>query len=235
MRTLLFLSMIITFGACKRPLNIQHGDQLVLIDSVPLTNNLPFIPKKGSQGYYPIYYLGNPKDTIRIGGPILRIEIGKRDTAITKRTLRKLHGISITVDTSIKLANVEKFYGYVDGNNKSWPDSLATHPAYAIFMHNRSDSLLYIGQYGELGNTVMQTRKNGGWIDIERPISYGCLYAARLLMLGPKQLLVAKLILQTGAFTAECRLKFGYFGQVIYSNTFRYRLNKNQLNPANLN
>lgn len=226
----LLMLFLITLGclSCQKPLNIQRHQQMVLIDSVSLDNELTPKKKTTEAAYYPVYYIGPAQDTIRFGKQLPSHGAFEKFPDIV---LRYLDQVTLTVDTSIKLTNLTFYESFSDSNIKHL-DSIAKEPAYAIILQNQSDSTLYIGQFNDLRKVVMQYQNRlGKWTDIEEPAyaSTYCSTGAKTMFLEPRQVLVAKLIRYKGDFDALCRLKFKNFDQTCYSNTFRFKIDSLQL------
>lgn len=232
-RLLIFLTVIVGCLSCRKPLNVQHYGQITLIDSTSLDTTLS--PAKRNPrlnyGYYPFYYIGPIEDTIR-----LKVAVNSHgDTEkITERVLRKLDQVTIIVDTSIKLTHVNIFYRYLENGTKQ-PDSVVKSAAYAILLKNNSDSTLYLGNFNHLRSMVMQYQNElGEWRDAEKAaFTYApCLTGTIDILVGPKQILVAKLIRYEGYFSPLCRLKLMNFDQTCYSNTFHFKLDKSIINQT---
>jgi hypothetical protein len=232
-RLLILLTVIVGCLSCRKPLNAQRYGQITLIDSTSLDTTLS--PTKRNPrldyGYYPFYYIGPIEDTIR-----LKVAINSQGYAekIPERVLRKLDQVTITVDTLIKLTQVEIFHGYLE-NGRRQLDSIVKSPAYAIVLKNNSDSTLYLGKFNYLRGMLMQYQNElGEWKDAEKAaFTYdACFTGAINILVRPKQILVAKLTRYDGDFSALCRLKLMNFDQICYSNTFHFKLDKSIINQT---
>jgi hypothetical protein len=231
MRFSIVLFSTCLFIACNshKP-EFQSNDKLTLLDSLPITEKPIIRAANDFYALYPVYYMGAKQDTIYLGKEISRyedhrIKIDRNET----RWLRDITKVKLTVDTSFKLGHLVNYMHYDTTKSQMITDSIRTYPAYTILLENHSDSLLYVGIYNEL-NTIMQVKtENGQWIDLEEPISHGCIFAARTMILQPRNILIAKVIRYKGDFLALCRLKFLYYNQSLYSNSFKYSINRSQL------
>ncbi|WP_461789150.1 hypothetical protein [Pedobacter sp.] len=231
-RFLISLIAIVGCISCRKPFNVQHFHETVFIDSVSLDTTLKPRKKDTQIRYYPVYYTGPLQDTIHLGE---KLPSHGENKNFQDFVLRSLDEVTLTVDTSIKLNNLTIFESYRTGDDTfaKRVDSIIKEPAYAIILQNRSDSTLFLGHFNYLRSIVMQYQdKSGKWKDVEKAaFAYDtCLTFAKNIVVGPKQILVAKLIEYEGNFAPLCRLKLMNFDQTCYSNTFHFKLDKSIIN-----
>lgn len=227
------IGIAIAINACQRipkTVTIRTSQGLTLIDSTSALNvsnlheNLPV-------GYYPIYYIGNQNDTVFISKKrIPEYEESKEDTI---RSLTDLYQAPDSTNTRIvvdTMLTVPFATHYVDETGKESPDSTIYYKSVAVLIYNLVDKPLYVATFTELRHTVRQTKDNhGNWIDIETPISYFCGTGSQPKLIHKGQILVAKALLHNGDLKKECRLKFQYKNNVVYSNTYIDYVDNDQL------
>lgn len=233
---LLLLMLSIGFYACngkKTPnvVTVETNGAVTLVDSSAKTENLLVYQPSDREGFYPVYYVGLPMDTIVLGQrQIPKYKFGQKSYNNGTFAWADSTKIKIIVDTAFSLVHTFFHEHYDEEKNKGIIDSTESVKAYAIFVYNTSDSLLSVGHFGELGYTIRQARnEQGEWVDIEIPINYSSGTNARHIVLEPKYILIAKLLRYKGDFKTECRLKFTRWHKTIYSNSFTDYIDKRQL------
>lgn len=242
MRSLLLGFILITTISCNNETSsptIQSNGEIVIIDSSGRTEALWKYDSNKRYGYYPIYYIGKPVDTIRLGQrKISGSSYGQKDYSKSRNfTWADSTKMKITVDTSFSLTHKVYYSHYSEKEDKRIIDSVKSVMAFAIFVNNLCDSLLSVGDFSELGFTIKQAKnENGDWVDIETPIRYSCATGARDIVIEPDELIIAMLPRYMGNYKTECRLKYSRWGYSVYSNTFIDYIDKKQLtDPIHLN
>lgn len=235
MRAVLFGLTALIFISCNNETifpSIQSNGQIVVIDSSGQTGSLLTYDSNERSGYYPIYYIGEPVDTICIGPKqISGSSYRQKDYTNYKNfTWADSEKMKITVDTSLSLTHKIHYTHYSEEQDKEILDSTKSLKSYAIFVNNLCDSLISIGNFSELGYTVRQAKnEKGDWVDIETPIRYYCGTGARYIVIEPKEMIVAMLPRYKGDFKTECRLRFMRWEHSVYSNIFTDYIDKKQL------
>ena len=212
--------------------NVQSNGKLVLVDSSGVKAKLHLYQTNFRMGYYPIYYLGEIDDTIRLGKHLIpRHEVGAKNYNRSQDyVIPGPNHMRIFVDTAFSLSHTVNYEHFDQKQEKTVLDSIISYQAIPIFVYNRSKQNIAVGWSNSLGYVVMQAKnKKGQWSDIEQPMDYYCVTGARLLIIEPNQMIVAKLIKHEGSIRAICRLKFANFNGVVYSNTFTDNIDEQQL------
>jgi len=240
MKQILYL-MVVLLHACTSTNNtftIQTNGSLTLLDSAASAATfLPYASDEIRHGFYPVFYLGNKTDTIRLGQkPIYEWSSGGKIYPYYNSCSIDSTKMKIIVDTTFLLTYTKDYWHYSHEKEQKIIDSVVLFHAYPIFVYNVSDSLFDVGIYNHLGNTIRQAKnEQGNWVDIETPINYFCGTSARRVVIEPKQVLIAKLLRYKGTFKTACRLKFiakqTAFCQAtsVYSTIFMDYIDKRQL------
>lgn len=205
-------------------INIQSNDQVVLFDSTNLAMDAIQFDSRGMTAFYPVHYLGKPADTILLGHrPVSSLYDEERDAKYdTARNWASItaENMNILVDTSLEISH-KSYFSHFGDNMQEKVDSAAYYKAFPIFIMNRSDSLLLVGSHSMVRWMTREVKDhNGQWIEIEKPIRDLCGTARRDIIIDPGNILIAKLIRYKGDELVECRLKYKYGKQVVYSNVF---------------
>lgn len=236
MKNFLFaILLLIVLVACRNDgynLNIQTNGDIVIIDSILLTNNFEsYNPDNIQSGYYPIYYIGNKKDTITLRKE--RYEYNDFNYIDTLKDIftANAKNVSIEIDTNFKTSVDVKFKHYIQQKESQQIDSVFCYAGYTFIVSNLTDSALYLGSgKGSIGNVYLQViNEDGNWVDYEKPYHYSCSVGFQCIVLCPKQLLIGKLIRKRGDYKTKCRLKFKVNDNIIYSNFFEDWIDKRQL------
>ena len=218
-----FSIFILGCDSNKKAPSIQSNGELVIVDSSDVKTNLLLYTNNHRNGYYPVYYLGKFSDTIRLGNrTIPKYEVdSEKHSRLEDFTSPDSIKMRIIVDTTFSLSYTEFYEKFDEKQKRNVVDSTKSYKAIPILIYNQSNSIIPVGWSNKVGYMVRQIKNDKGeWIDIETPIDYYCLTGARLLIIEPKQMMVAKLIRHNGNVQAICRLKFANFGGTVYSNTF---------------
>jgi hypothetical protein len=150
---LIVILLLIVFVACNNKgnnLNIQTNGKLVLIDSTLLTNNLEsYNPDDIQSGYFPIYYIGNKKDTISLRKERFEYNDFTFLDNIKDIFIAKEGNISIEIDTNFRTSIDIKFKHYFQQTELAQIDSHFCYATYPFFINNLTDSAIYIG-YGKV-------------------------------------------------------------------------------------
>ncbi len=185
------LILIVGFFSChddRACLVMQTNGHIVIVDSIEPTKNLWQYDRNERYGYYPIYYIGKPMDTIRLGeSHISSYNSVQKDYSKFKNVAwADSLKMSIRVDTAFSLTHKVYYLHYNEKENKEIIDSTKSFNCFAVFVYNLCDSLFYLGRFSELGFIVRQARdEQGNWIDIETPIEYSCTTGARNVVVEP--------------------------------------------------
>lgn len=220
--------------------NTYKLGNFVVLDSLATAGDLQTytsgIPR---HGYYPVYYLGKPTDTIRLGlRQIDRRAYLTKDYSRVKYFLLPGPGkMTIFVDTSVPVSHVA-YFEHIDERylekydpkyRTSILDSVNYIKAFPILVQNTCDSMLLLGSFNDIQMVRQVKNPNGVWVDIENPIEHGCATGARDLVLEPKEIAIAKVLRYQGDYPATCRLKFMGRGEPVYSNTFTDMISRKQV------
>lgn len=236
LRVSVFFYLFFIFISCDpsiEQVNIQSNERLTIIDSTALGIELMEFDSIHSAAFYPVYYVGEVNDTVVLGRrPVSMFYNEERDSkydsarnwaALTGRNMR------IFVDTSLNLTHKSYFSHYND-EDEEFVDSVKYHSAFPVLITNLSDSLILVGSHNIIRWMVREAKdENGRWIEIEKRITDLCGTAKRDIVIEPGHILVAKLLRYKGSYNAECRLKFKFGNEVVYSNTFNDWVDERQL------
>jgi hypothetical protein len=202
--------------------NIQFNGSLTLIDStIHHHGKLLHYDSSNIVAYFPIYYIGERKDTISLPKvPISTFYVKGRDAKYdTAKNWASYPNMTIVVDTSFHLIHTSHF-GHYNNNSEEIIDSVVYYQAFPVFLYSHSDSLLLVGSHNIVRWMITETQnQNGDWIEIEEPIRDLCGTGQRDIVLEPHCVLVAKVLRYSDA-GKTLRLKFKHHNAVIYSNTF---------------
>ncbi len=239
---LLFLAGCMMFLSCKNvppPVMVTNG-KYTLIDSAGKPNKFAVDDDTSRFAWYPVYYIGKTQLTYYIPyQPLTARTHQKVDSNMAVGHLSAQH-INIFVDTSLHVANENIFVHtvYEEGAPASKPpkkfiDSINYYKAYPVFFTNMCDSILWLGNSNYVNFVVREAKdEKGNWQRIET-LGDGpaCGFMARNLFLPAHQVLIAKLILNSGSFKTECRLRIRAGQNYIYSNAFVDHIDKSVFRP----
>ncbi|MBT1712010.1 hypothetical protein KK062_27455 [Fulvivirgaceae bacterium PWU5] len=223
------LPLILVVTACQQPAPVTIGksDSLTIIDSTTLPEDAEYhrFHEWRTTAYYPIYYIGQVTDSLFLGRePIPRSTYSEHDTgsvldrADIKIAVIDSTNVKIVVDTLLALPHA---YRYYDKYAKEVSDSTQYYESFAVLIYNYAKAPLYVASFSELRHTVRQTKDSlGNWVDIENQISYWCGTGSQAKFIQPGQMLVAKALRKKGNLKVECRLRFHYYGNDVYSNIY---------------
>ncbi len=218
---------------------IQSNGKMVIVDSSEITQNRwPYYLEDGS-AFFPVYYIGKLKDTVFFGANPRPRHISRYDNDTqyytNPRNLAVIDScnMKIVVDTLYSLSYTLYYRSHPFDDERVRIDSTKSYKAFPVFVYNLSDSILFVGHFSELGHTVREAKdRQGHWKEIENLLDYGCFYAARNLLIRPREVLIAKMLRYEGNFKTLCRLKFKMRKAVVYSNTFMDYINEKQLTDS---
>ncbi len=233
---IVLLFVLLALSSCTYDpveINIQSNNRVVLFDSTNLAREVMQFDSGDMTAFYPVYYLGKVADTIFLGHrPVSSLYDEKRDAKYdTARNWASLtaENMNILVDTSVDISH-KTYFSHYDDNAEEILDSAVSYKAFPIFMINRSDSFLLVGSHNIVRWMTREVKDhNGQWIEIEKPIRDLCGTARRDIIIEPGNVLIAKLIRYEGRELMECRLKYKYGRQVVYSNVFMDYFDRNQI------
>ncbi|MEP6793925.1 MAG: hypothetical protein ABJB16_06345 [Saprospiraceae bacterium] len=224
-----FLTLLLSNCAKqKNNLNIQSNGQLTLIDSSSQSKNLLYYSVIQNDCNYPIHFLGQNSDTIRLQKKHISI-FGQKVRGINDHMIADSNNMTFFVDTFLNLSYTVDYQHYLDDGKTRIIDSTIDYKAFPIIIRNISDSVLYISDCWNMDNVIRQVKtKNGIWRDIEK--GGGNWHAMRCepIFLEPNYILIAKLTLYKGDTKVECRLKYKNWKTYTFSNTFYDHLPQKQ-------
>ena len=167
---------------CRHPkveLNVQSNSKVTIIDSTAQSNYLHTYKPEERMAYYPIFYIGDPKDTFMLRMNPIPKHWGAQPKHYAKYRNWALSfntKLSIFIDTSMHLAHRATYRHFSDDPEKG-PilDSIRLYNSFPVFLSNHSDSLIQLGIFSELWRTVRQAKNQSSeWVDLEIPIEYFC-------------------------------------------------------------
>ena len=233
--------MFMVLAACKQrtvpEYNVQRDSKYSIIDSTAKTDRFRVFDAKDRFAWYPIYYLGDTKETYELGANPIKSRAREtyRPTA-TGGWFDK--NISVFVDTALDIAHKSTFTHEVVNENRKVndpeiyvTDSVKHFKAYPVFIKNTCDSTIYLGYFNYVNFMVLEAKnEQGSWVEIETlERQAGCGVGARVIFLRPHQVIVAKILRYNGGFKTMCRLKLGNPKLAVYSNTFTEYIDKRML------
>ncbi|HWK07075.1 MAG TPA: hypothetical protein VNS58_25755 [Puia sp.] len=171
---------------------------------------------------FPIYYIGLPKDTIRIGRCYWRGRTpwtNPQWLAISRKHYDQT--LEIQVDTTVRTTSTLEYW-YEDGQVN--PDSSLHYHAFALTVKNKSDSAVFMGRAFSLYFMRREVKdRSGRWVRIGKTLyELGiCGSGEPRIYLNPGEIILSKLRRSRGHFVTDCRLVFGYEDNVVYSNVYR--------------
>jgi hypothetical protein len=232
MRIVYFL--ILLSCSCKRneaTVRTFETAHFVLIDSAcEATESLN---AENYDSEYPIYFLGQIKDTIKIGKRYLRrINEVMVDYTFPDFTRCLDTTLDIFVDTSIKTNSTVE---YLSENEKISKDSTKNYKAFLVTIQNRSDSIIYLGRTFSLFTVNREARdKTGKWVKVDKKLKQMglCLTGQPTIWLKPGEIIIAKAKRYAGSYVTDFRLALDCGDAVIYSNIFRDSIDLKVLNHA---
>lgn len=219
---ILFYGLFLSTG-CRQvaaPIHYHTTNGYILEDTCRSAG----IYKPYDKGYcaYPIYYTGPVSDTIRIGRQYNFYNTYWKDTRFFHYSRYYTPGnLNILVDTSVHTNCRSE---YMLPGNKVLEDSTLNYHAFIVMIRNLSDSIIFMGRTFALFLAWREAKnRKGEWIKIEKTIHEAgiCRTNQPEIFLYPREIIISKLPRYTGNFVTECRLAFGYYDKVVYSNTFR--------------
>ena len=208
------------------PIYSNHG-RIVVDSAAPGKKFLSFDSRNGA--YYPVYYVGKHTDTLFLGPqPISEYTndaLEKRyETATNWKSLNGME-LEIFVDTTMNLGYDIRYSHFSADIQEAVVDSTSSIKAFAIFITNRSDSLVMLGTHNFVRYLTREVQdQNGNWVEVEHHQTDLCGTYKRSLVLEPGHVMVAKVLRYDGDFKIPCRLKlsmtFGDLTYRAYSNVF---------------
>jgi hypothetical protein len=211
------------FCSCNRiqpKVTIVKSKDLLIADTSVEANQ--FLPFGEYTTDYPIYYIGNKLDTIKIGRRYWEGYIkwmNDYQYSMNKNYTEK--NLKIYVDTSFKTnAPVE----YLNKEGELIQDSTINYHSFLFTIENISDTTIYLGQTFSVYFIHREAKnKKGEWVKIDRKLSeIGlCLSGAAIINLKPDEVVVSKVRRCSGNFVTDFRLVFGHNNNVVYSNIFK--------------
>lgn len=231
-RILTFSCVVTALVSCDRvsqEVKVPSHRKIFLIDSTSLIDKLLWNPYE-RYAYYPVYYIGEPSDTIILPHhPVSIYYDEERDSKYrSARNWAKLtsKNMSIFVDTSVR-RDLKSYFAHY--RPEQIVDSIC-YSAFPVVITNLSDSLLWLGTHDMVYWMVREVKdENGHRVESQKLIKGLCGTNIRKIVIDPKNILVAKLLRCQGTFKTKCRLKYKFGDQVVYSNEFEDWVDKRQL------
>jgi hypothetical protein len=203
-------------------LNIQKGKYFTIIDTVFLKGE-KIIPKEESDimGFYPCFYTGKLKDTIRIVSN-LNYSAQIRTKRFFLESFNYERNLRLFVDTNLKLT-YQHFVPIYDNTDKDAYRKIGVdvfrYNSFGMILFNDCDSFINIGEDFMASGMVRQAKDDSGqWRDIE--IKMNNFEQHSRLFLSPKSIGIVKIKRYEGFDLRECRIKFELNHQTVYSNSF---------------
>lgn len=226
-----WIPLILMFCACKmnnRNVNIKKTGFYTIIDSG--LNPVKTASFDITECDFPIYYMGYPKDSIKIGRRYFeRWTIWKDDTTQTVSVNYIDKNLTIKVDTSYYTILSNE---YISRCGNIIADSTENFKALLITICNISDSTLYLGSSFSLYHMYIEIKNGSGkWIKATQKLSEQaiCMSSRASIFLKPQQIIIAKARLHTGDTIAEFRLAFEKLHKKVFSNTYMDSIDKKVL------
>lgn len=233
MRYTIFLITITIYYSCgigKRTVHTGKSGNIVIVDSCYSSVQTAFLDSTESD--YPIYYWGQPKDTIRIG----RRYFERWTTWNWNEKKLKMSSINyadknltIEVDTAFHTVLSNE---YISMSGNIIPDSTENYKALLVKISNISDSIMYLGSSFSLYQMYIEVRNGSGkWVKTTQQLSEQgvCMSSRARILLSPQEIIIAKVRLHKGDTTAEFRLAFEGHRKKIISNTYVDSIDKKTL------
>lgn len=203
----------------KATIRIYRSDKIVIVDSSASPEK--FITSANKTADFPVYYLGYPSDTIRIGKRYWRgrTKWTAPTGGVSVKNFEK-NSLRIYVDTESRTNLVLEYFS--DSPRTSWDSSLNYH-SFLVWINNLSDSAIYIGRTFSVYQMFVEARDlKGKWVKLNKKLSELplCLAGEPVILLHSGQVLLTKFRRYTGSFVTEFRLVLGTDKDPVYSNTF---------------
>lgn len=203
----------------------------IIIDTASDENIFIDYDKKYRGGFYLVYYAGPIIDSINLPtkplSPFYYSEINYQLAALSVSK-----NIEIFVDTNANVNIRTEYYNCLNDGSKPILDSVKNYKSLLVFVTNNGDSLIQIGKFNYLQNTIRQVFYKGEWKDIEYIETGFCGTGAREIYLDKNEIAVAKLFRYEGAKKYLCRLRMTSFYDAIYSNSFLDYVDERQLKDS---
>lgn len=238
MRIILILVLPLFIGACKQKkptVSVVRAKDFVLVDtSEPAREYL----QDSDDIDFPIYYIGPPRDTLRIGkrywyGSIPGTVVPKG--TVWSRTYSD-QNLQIRVDTSF-VTNRIRAYFMKDGSID--PDSSRYYYASMVTIKNISDSVIFMGFTHSVYYLHREFKnRQGQWIKMGSSLHELslCLTIEPTIYLQPGEVMLSKMAQYQGSFVTDCRLAFGRKeGTKVYSPVFRAAIDERLFQEVRVN
>lgn len=224
MRYIVFIIAIAFYYGCgidKKTVHIGKSGNIVIIDSCYSSVQTACLDSTESD--YPIYYLGEPKDTIMIG----RRYFERWTTWNWSEKALRMSSINYT-DKNLTLEVDTAFHTVLSNEHFSMsgniiPDSTENYKALLVKISNISDSTIYLGSSFSLYHMYLEIKNDSGvWVKATQKFSEQgvCMSSRATILLNPSNIIFAKVKLHQGDTIAEFRLAFGKYNRKIFSNTY---------------
>lgn len=220
---LTIILLTICFSSCKEDkpqVTFFKTNNYIIADTTTQANR--FLQFDINQSDYPIYYIGERHDTIKIGKRYWR---GRTHWVNDFKTPWSRHYSKKTLDIFVdNAAKTNSPVEYFSDNPKVRQDSTLNYSSFLLSIENISDSTIYLGRTFSVFFINREARdKSGNWVKVDKKLSeLGiCGTGEPIIILKPKELLISKVTRSKGSFETDFRLVFGYDNNIVYSNIFR--------------
>ena len=230
MRLITFIILAICFISCKQDkqqITFFKAKDFVIADTTINPNNFLNFDTVSD---YPIYYIGLPHDTIKIGKRYWRGRTNwNEDSNISRSRIYSDKSLKLFVDTLLKTNSPVE---YLSNDLKIAKDSTINYSSFIFTVRNISDSIIYLGRTFSVYFINREAKnRNGKWVKIDKKLYEAgiCGTGQPYIILKPNEIVISKLKRYSGNFLTDFRLVFGFDNNVVYSNTFRDFINERML------
>lgn len=217
-----FIALVLLFHSCSadnRIVNIQKSGYYTIIDSTLIPAQTSSFDTTGCD--YPIYYMGYPRDSIRIGRRYFELWTPwKEENTGTTSINYTDNNLDIKIDTSFHTILSNE---YISEYGNIIADSTINYKALLFTIRNISDSTLYLGSSFSLYHMYLEAKSTSGkWVKASKKLSEQsiCMSSRARIYLDPQQIIIGKAELHQGDTVAEFRLAFEGHRKKVTSNTY---------------
>lgn len=207
-----------------RPPNVQVSHGHTLIDFTKKSGKFYEFDSCYPYGFYPVFYIGKVKEKYNFGFD--RLSPLRFPYQHVHAVLPDSNNVYAVADPNAKTTFKEVYYG--SDNFARTIDSINYFNAFLVFIHNKSDSFLYLGQ---IVTFIREAYINNSWIPIEKRLPVFCGFNPKYIVIEPHGVAILKGLKYNGDLFAKCRLKYSdYSGKhIFYSNIFYDFIDRNIL------
>lgn len=223
----LFALALLLFSCRQSESQVQvfKRSGFVLVDTILKENTLLSLEEQHSN--YPIYFIGTPSDTVKIGNSYRAGQIKwSTDKIILSNRKYSAKNLKLSVDTSVITTSTVEYFS----ENHKTIDSTRNFKSYLLILQNVSDSSLYLGRTFELYYLTRQVKnKKGEWVSLDKNLSEAglCLTGQPTIILKPNDIIISKCKRYSGTFLTNFRFAFGTTDNIVYSNIFKDFIDEN--------